>query len=136
MFVMFCLVVLVVGAFGVRKAIRSLDGKDQPLLPAPSMLETIPELRRLKKQLELRKREINIALRHVRSTARTKRTAIAGEVSLASIFLGSSWKQAKRVGVRAGQEAQLVPLENEKIRIEFEIMDIERRILELQHSGT
>jgi hypothetical protein len=84
--------------------------------------EIADDLRQLKKDLALQKREINESLRAVRANARQK---TAGWTGVHSGLLGSAARY-QRATIRLDKERSLVPHENQKAFIENRLIALEK----------
>jgi hypothetical protein len=91
--------------------------------------EIANELKALKQELTLQKREINKDLRQTRANARTKTASWTG---VRSGMLGSIARN-QRTSIRIEKERALVPLENQKSFIEEKLIDLERDINWVMH---
>lgn len=87
----------------------------------------LAELRLLKKELGLRKREENQAMREIRSAARHRNAQVG--TNFTDAFLGSGFRQVKRSAIRQAKESRLAPHESVRLEIEQQIAAVEHAIL-------
>lgn len=92
-----------------------------------SKKEVIQELRLRKKALQLEKREIAHGMQALRVEAR--QMSATANTSLAGLLGGRKGTALQRQAIRRSKESAIAPHEQEKARIEWELMTIDKMIL-------
>jgi hypothetical protein len=119
----------------LEEGIRSIDVASSEInelieeMPASNTeLNTmLYELNNRKKELTVEKRSVNEEMRQIRTSARQARASLSG------VRGGTIGKVAfyQRAGITYSKENKLSPLESQKGNIEYELIEIEKRIIRL-----
>jgi chromosome segregation ATPase len=93
---------------------------------AEEQREMLRDLKMVKKELTLQKREANEAMRQIRANARQRSAKIG--TGLGAMFSTPSTRRWSRIGVRLEKEAKVAPHERSRSDIERRILVIDRTI--------